>query len=152
MPFGNSGFANTNKEYILNGCEFFSKNTVNLYQKSFIDFKIDNKNDFVYLDPPYMNTTATYNEGRGIEGWNMNLENQLFKFCEDLTLKGIKFGMSNVFTNKKISNTHLIEWVEKNKYNVIHLNKKYSVCSKKSYNTDEVFISNYKPIDSIFDL
>lgn len=147
MPFGNDCFSEKNKEYIKNGCKFFQKENIKTFNKTFDCSQIRigiKKTDFVYLDPPYMNTTATYNEGRGQDVWNMDSEKRLFQFCECLTTGDIKFGMSNVFTNKNIVNQHLIEWVEKNNLFVTHLNKKYNTCGKKSFNTDEVFITNYE--------
>ena len=98
-------------------------------------------NDFVYLDPPYFNTTATYNENGG---WSENDENDLYKFCEELNSNNIKFAMSNVFENKGIKNNKLIEWVEKNNFNVYTFDKfTYCACGKGNSNAKEVLITNY---------
>ena len=52
--------------------------------------------------------------------------------------------MSNVFKNKSVTNQHLIDWVNKNNYNVHHFNNfTYSSCGKGNAKTDEVLIMNY---------
>ena len=62
---------------------------------------------------------------------------------EKLDKCGIKWGMSNVFKNKDSINQHLIDWCEKNNWNVYHLNKTYSALGKGNANSDEVYICNY---------
>lgn len=146
MPFGNDCFSERNKEYIKNGVEFFSKSNVRICNKSFETLKIDklNKEDFVYLDSPYLNTTATYNEGRGQEGRNINSELLMYELCDNLNSKEIKFGMSNVFHNKGKEHTSLIEWCNKQGRNVYTFDSHtYSACGKGNSNAKEVFITNY---------
>ena len=143
MPCGNDCFSETNKEYIKNGCNFFSSNDVYLFNNDFRSLKINNltDKDFVYLDPPYLNTTATYNEN---DGWTMKDENDLYGLCENLNNKNIKFGLSNVFVNKGIENTKIIEWCNKNNWNVYTFDKfSYMACGKGNSNAKEVFITNY---------
>ena len=143
MPCGNDCFSKTNEEYIKNGCNFFSGDNVFLFSNDFRSLKIDNltDKDFVYLDPPYLNTTATYNEN---EGWTIKDEEDLYDLCENLNNKNIKFGLSNVFANKGVENTKIIEWCDKNNWNVYTFNKfSYMACGKGNSNAKEVFITNY---------
>lgn len=143
MPCGNDCFSKTNEEYIKNGCNFFSGNNVFLFSNDFRSLKIDNltDKDFVYLDPPYLNTTATYNEN---EGWTIKDEEDLYDLCESLNNKNIKFGLSNVFANKGVENTKIIEWCNKNNWNVYTFDKfSYMACGKGNSNAKEVFIRNY---------
>ena len=143
MPCGNDCFSKLNEEYIKNGCDFFSKDNVCVRQADFrsLDINMLNDNDFVYLDPPYLNTTATYNENNG---WCESDEDELYKLCENLHKKGIKFGLSNVFENKGIKNDKLINWCEKNNWNVYTFDKfTYMACGKGNSNAKEVFITNY---------
>lgn len=143
MPCGNDCFSKTNEEYIKNGCNFFSGNNVFLFSNDFRSLKIDNltDKDFVYLDPPYLNTTATYNEN---EGWTIKDEEDLYDLCENLNNKNIKFGLSNVFANKGVENTKIIEWCDKNNWNVYTFDKfSYMACGKGNSNAKEVFITNY---------
>lgn len=143
MPCGNDCFSKTNEEYIKNGCNFFSGDNVFLFSNDFRSLKIDNltDKDFVYLDPPYLNTTATYNEN---EGWTIKDEEDLYDLCESLNNKNIKFGLSNVFANKGVENTKIIEWCNKNNWNVYTFDKfSYMACGKGNSNAKEVFITNY---------
>jgi len=107
------------------------------------DFESLKQGDFVYCDPPYLNTQAVYNEKRAFGGWTIESDHKLFKILEELNTRGIKWGMSNVFVNRDIANEHLIEWCQKKGWRVIHLNRNYSPFSKGSSESDEVYISNY---------
>lgn len=146
MPYGSDCFSTQNEEYIKNGCSFFGRENVNVGKGDFRNLNIDllGGNDFVYLDPPYLNTTATYNEQNG---WTIQDEQDLYNLCEALNEKGIKFGMSNVFENKGHKNVNLIHWCEKHGFNVYTFDKfSYYACGKGNSNSKEVFITNYKAI------
>lgn len=143
MPCGNDCFAEKNKEYIKNGCKFFSSTNTYISNKDFRDFPISNLTfkDFVYLDPPYFNTTATYNENGG---WSEKDENDLYAFCENLDARGVRFAMSNVFENKNIKNERLINWVDKMDWNVYTFDGfTYMACGKGNSDAKEVLITNY---------
>lgn len=145
MPFGNDCFSETNKQYIKNGVEFFQKDNVHTYNYNFkdIDFNLE-EDDFVYLDSPYLDCTATYNEGRGQKAWSMEHELYMYCLCEELNRKGIKFGMSNVFHNKGKEHTSLIDWCNRKDWNVYTFDSHtYSACGKGNSNAKEVFITNY---------
>jgi len=143
MPCGNDCFSDKNKEYIKAGCDFFKRDGIEIKNHDYksLNIKALSEDDFVYLDPPYINTTAVYNENGS---WTDEDEDNLYKFCEKLNENGIKFGMSNVFTNKGIKNQKLIDWCEKNNWNVYIFNKVvHSACGKGNSNAEEVFITNY---------
>lgn len=118
--------------------EIFNKNCFD------IDFSLLEKGDFVYCDPPYLNTEAVYNEKRAFGGWNIDDDYKLFDILEKLNDKGVKWGLSNVFVNRGKENTHLIEWCNKNNWNVYHLNRNYNPFSRGNSNNDEVYICNYE--------
>lgn len=101
------------------------------------------KNDFIYLDPPYLNTTAVYNEKRAFGGWSIENDYKLFNLLKELNNKNIKWRMSNVFENRNVKNEHLIKWCNDNKWNVYHLNRNYNPFSRGNSNNDEVYICNY---------
>ena len=143
MPCGNDCFSDKNKEYIRDGRNFFKNDNVIITNNDFRKLKISklDNNSFVYLDPPYLDTTATYNENGG---WTIKDEQDLYNICEELDSNGIKFGMSNVFINKGKTNDKLIEWCNKNKWNVYTFDKfTYMACGKGNSNAKEVFIKNY---------
>ena len=143
MPFGNGAFTEQNEQYIRDGCAFFHRGSVITTNFDFRELKVDKLNpmDFVYLDPPYFNTTATYNENNG---WSMQDDLDLFKLCERLDARHIRFGMSNVFKCKGKENTHLIEWCEKCGWRVYTFdNFTYMACGKGNSEAKEVYICNY---------
>ena len=105
-----------------------------------------NDKTFVYVDPPYLITCATYNEQ---DGWNETLEKELLKYLDNLHERGIRFALSNVLHSKGKENKLLIEWINNNigKYRVIYLNYTYSNSNyqtkDRTSKTDEVLIVNY---------
>jgi DNA adenine methylase Dam len=108
-----------------------------------INFKNFKENDFIYLDPPYLNTAAVYNEKRAFGGWNKDCDLKLFSILEELNSRNVKWALSNVFINRGISNEHLIEWCNKNNWNVYHLQRNYNPFGRGNSNNDEVLITNY---------
>lgn len=110
-----------------------------------IDIEQFNENDFVYADPPYLITCATYNEQGG---WTEQLEHDLYEFLDNLHAHNIRFALSNVLTSKGNTNTILQQWLEDNpQYNCHHLNYTYSNSNyqvkDRTLVSDEVLITNY---------
>ncbi|NQZ29610.1 MAG: DNA adenine methylase [Mycoplasmatales bacterium] len=107
--------------------------------------EINHSEDFVYVDPPYINTEANYN--RDGEGWTMEMEEKLLNYLDYLQKMGIKWALSNVIKNKNIENTHLKEWAEKNNYQINYLDVNYTSMGEKPEDqvneTQEVLITNY---------
>lgn len=102
--------------------------------------------DFVYVDPPYLITCATYNEKNG---WTEKDEKDLLMFLDRLHNKKIRFALSNVLRNKGKENNILINWLDKNatRYRVFFLEHSYSNSSyhtkDKKSSSEEVLIVNY---------
>lgn len=142
MPFGNGYYIESEyKRNIDNIIQFFKKD-IEITNKSYIDINIEfEKDNFVYLDPPYIGTTATYNESNK---WNSKDDDKLFQFCEMLNEGKIKFALSNTYYNKGIENTKLKGFVSKNSFNV-HYFDDFTYCSfgKGNSKTQEVLITNY---------
>lgn len=147
MPFGrNRSSFNPNLEK--NFIKFIDKLgeiNVTFFNSDFNKIKIDmlGENDFVYCDPPYLVTCASYNEQ---DGWNETKERELLELLDNLNAKGIKFALSNVLENKGKTNEILKVWTEK--YNVHYLNYSYGNCNyhakdKSENSTVEVLITNY---------
>lgn len=144
MPFGKdrSCFNNSIRQNLINFKEKIDK--ITFTNKSFDELKIDKlcADDFVYCDPPYLITCATYNEK---DGWNEDMEKKLLNLLDNLNKKGVNFALSNVLSNKGKTNEILLEW--SNKYTVHHLNNTYANCNyhtkDKNSKTDEVLIVNY---------
>lgn len=116
--------------------------------KDFREFDISTltNNDFVYIDPPYLITCATYNEQGG---WDEQCEKDLLAFLDKLSENKIRFALSNVLRSKGKRNDILIAWIEKNKdkYNAIRLNYSYSNSNyqtkDRSSVSEEVLVTNY---------
>ena len=147
MPFGKdrSQWNNTMKNNLINFHGFITKNNINFVNNDFngfLDIKRFGKNDFVYCDPPYLITCATYNEQNG---WNEQRERELLSFLDDLNSNGIRFALSNVLYNKGKENAILKEWSDK--YNVHHLEYTYQNCNyhtkDKGNKADEILVTNY---------
>ena len=146
MPFGKdrSRWNDTMKKNLINFQKAITDKDILFINKDFRELKIDklNSNDFVYCDPPYLITCATYNEK---DGWNEQCERNLLDLLDRLNENNVKFALSNVLFSKGKTNDILIEWSEK--YNVHHLDYTYSNCSyhtkDKTSKPDEVLITNY---------
>lgn len=117
-----------------------------------IDYSFLTKHDFVYCDPPYLITTGTYNDGkRGFTGWGSEQEIILYKILESLDQRGIRFALSNVIKHKGFENSILLNWLNKNSFNVSYLdidysNSNYQLKDKMNSKSVEVLITNYNPL------
>ena len=141
MPFGKerSSFNPTLRDK-------FEKFVDELHKKDFefvnLDFReLQNlkfkDNDFLYCDPPYYNSTATYNENNG---WNETDENDLLAMLKQIN---VRWALSNNLR----TNPQLKTWAEENNYTIHYLNGGYGNCNyhKKDKGTQdiEVLITNY---------
>ena len=102
------------------------------------------KEDFVYLDPPYLLGLASYNENGG---WSLEDELRLYKTLEKLNQKGVRFALSNVLEHKGEKNTHLEKWIKNMGLTTHHINHNYRnsnyQSSAKNGSTKEVLVTNY---------
>lgn len=98
--------------------------------------------DFVYADPPYLITCASYNE----KSWNDNEEKRLLDYLDYLNELKVPFALSNVLSTDNKTNEILNTWLENRNYNCHHLEFSYSNSNyhkKEIAKTDEVLITNY---------
>jgi len=137
MPFGLRQFSEVTK----NNLKHFVERIKNF---TFYDYDFEQveilQNDFVYCDPPYLVTTATYNENGG---WDETQERKLLNLLDELNKDKVPFALSNVFESKGMSNEILRTW--SSQYNVHFLNANYDNCSfrKSDKKSVEVLITNY---------
>lgn len=107
-----------------------------------VDLDILDENDFVYIDPPYLITLASYNEQGG---WTEDDERDLLSLLDTLNDRGIRFALSNVLECKGKMNNILIEWA--NRYAIHYLDYNYNFSNyqvkDKTSRTIEVLICNY---------
>lgn len=146
MPFGKdrSSFNPTLREKFIIFVQRLQSMEIQFSSKDFRELDLDTlgENDFVYCDPPYLITVASYNENGG---WGEQAERDLLDKLDTLDKAGVKFGLSNVFESKGKENIILKEWAKG--YTVHYLDHTYSNCSyhkKDKQSKDiEVFITNY---------
>lgn len=146
MPFGKdrSSFNLTLREKFITFVQRLQSMEIQFSSKDFRELDLDTlgENDFVYCDPPYLITVASYNENGG---WGEQAERDLLAKLDTLDKAGVKFGLSNVFESKGKENIILKEWAKG--YKVHYLDHTYSNCSyhkKDKQSKDiEVFITNY---------
>ena len=121
----------------------FSRNLkekkINFISKDYLKLNGEiKKNSFVYMDPPYLLTTSSYNDGkRGFKGWDKKTENELFSFADKLNKENKKFMISYIFEHKKNKNITLADWINKNGYRKIEVKAVTAVKRK------EIMILNY---------
>jgi DNA adenine methylase len=143
LPVGNVDF-NKNTEYALK--DYFSiiqSKKIKLHTKDFKDF-LDSinyqKDDFVYLDPPYLITFGEYNKY-----WNEESEEDLLRLLDELNNKKVKWALSNVveYTKEtKMINKQLKSWMTK--YQVQKINSNYiSFRNNKQKIIKEVLVRNF---------
>ena len=151
----NSSFGKNRSSYNDN----MRNNTIAFYPKiqninfTSLDFrKFDltrfGKDDFLYVDPPYLIANADYNIGTTSKiQWTSQDEITLQNFLDNATSLGIKWGFSNFINYKDKTNTLTEEWAVINKYNIYKINSDYSKLTTKEErildSTLEVLITNY---------
>ena len=115
------------------------------YFEEFDTLNITEK-DFVYLDPPYLITTGSYNDGnRGFKNWGIAQEKKLLELLDDFSSRGVRYALSNVLYHKGNQNELLIDYTRERNLDVHTLKHSYN---NSSYNTRggesiEVLITNY---------
>ena len=101
------------------------------------------KSDFLYCDPPYLITTAVYNENNG---WSKSDEKELLNMLTDVNNKKINFALSNVLRKDGIENEILAEWIDKNEFKKNSIDYSYRSSSYNKINRDageeEILITN----------
>ena len=139
-PVGQAGFNDKILEKLISYCRNLKEKNVVFMSNDFCNmWEHINENTFIYLDPPYLITLGCYNDGkRGFNGWTENDEKKLLNFLDKLDKKGINFMLSNILEHKGNKNELLIEWINKNNYNVIEYKEKARKGRK------EVIIINYE--------
>ena len=147
LPVGKRDFNQKMCDKVSDFITIMQRQNATFLNKDFrnIDMSMLTNKDFVYADPPYLITCASYNE-KG--GWKENDEQDLLLLLDRLTQHGVKFALSNVLESKGKENTILKSWIENNpRYRLIDLNYSYNNANyhrqNKEHKTREVLIVNY---------
>ena len=145
MPFGKdrSSFNDILKNKFIDFVKKLQSKNINFINNDFISVLKNielNSDVFIYCDPPYFNSTATYNENGG---WTKKNELDLREILIELHGKKISWALSN---NLK-TNENLEQWANNNEFKINYLNGTYGNCNyhkKDKLNKDiEVLITNY---------
>ncbi len=146
IPVGKRDFNQKIKSNLVDFLNKLHNSNIVFKCSDYNDFILDEKiNNFVYADPPYLITTATYNES---DGWNDIKEKNLLDYLNSLNNKGVKFALSNVIEHKNKKNEILEKWINDNGYIMHGLNFSYNNSSYQSKSKDtvtkEILVTNYK--------
>lgn len=147
IPVGKQTFNNSRKKHFFSFTNAITSKNIKFQSKDFgflnkmLENNELNDDDFIYLDPPYLITNATYNNI-----WNEQKEIKLLKLLDKLNQKKIKWALSNVMNSKERKNLILEKWSKL--YNVHKIDSSYnnSNYQRKHRKKDdvEVLITNYE--------
>ncbi|MEB3073278.1 Dam family site-specific DNA-(adenine-N6)-methyltransferase [Parvimonas sp. C2] len=149
LPVGKRDFNSKMRSKLILFSEKLKSKDVKFLKKDFREISLEDlpKDAFIYCDPPYLITNATYNEN-GM--WTDIDEKDLLHFLDEANIKGLRFALSNVLESKNKRNNILLKWIKKRGHYLHYLNKSYSNSNYHRKNkhsiTEEVLITNY-PID-----
>jgi DNA adenine methylase Dam len=103
--------------------------------------------DYLYADPPYLLTLASYNDSGG---WGEDQERRLLAFLDKAHERGLRFGLSNVLLHKGRRHEILETWARARGHRVHLLSASYANASyhrkAKDEAEQEVFICNHGPV------
>ncbi|MBB1069804.1 DNA adenine methylase [Limosilactobacillus sp. RRLNB_1_1] len=139
-PVGKRDFNDKMKEKLHIFSQNWKEKKPKIISKDFADIALKSS-DFIYADPPYLITTAVYNENGG---WTSQDDKRLMDYLDYVNTIGAKFALSNVFIHKQQINRPLIEWSRQ--YHVIDMESSYfnSNYHATRGSSKEVLVINYK--------
>ena len=146
LPVGKRDFNSKMRNKLILFSKKLKEKEIEFCSKDFreIDINKISKNTFIYCDPPYLITTAGYNEN-GM--WTDKEEKDLLNFLKELDKKDLKFALSNVLESKNKENKILKDWILENNFYCNYLKKDYSNSNyqRKAKNSIsvEVLVTNY---------
>ena len=140
LPVGNVDFNKNVVNALNNYFDFVHGKKISFSSKDFREFLFGKKylkNDFIYLDPPYLISASEYNKF-----WDKKSEDDLLSSIDDLNKKGVKFALSNITHYNGNKNNLLIKWMKK--YKAYKIKSNYiSYHDNKKKEIKEVLITNY---------
>jgi len=109
-----------------------------------IDFSTLSSNDFIYFDPPYLTSNASYNESGK---WTSDHEGKLLSLLDEFVGRNIRFGLSNMTKSGDVENSLLNSWIKSNAANITifnissdYTNSSYQKKIKHSSSENEIFL------------
>lgn len=141
IPCGSRRFNDRIIAKLVSFCRVIKEKEVIFSNFSFEELNEIIENDTVYyFDPPYRETTATYNDGkRGFEGWTIEHERNLCSLIDSLTENHVKCVFSYVLKVDSFYNHDIENWANKKEYRIISVPETQG----RYNNRQEVLILNY---------
>lgn len=142
LPVGNVDFNKNVYNALVNYLKFSRENEILFSNKDYKNFLLSldiNKNDYIFLDPPYLISMSEYNKL-----WNIEKEKELCDFLDELNERGIRFGITNLIHHKGKTNNLFYEWSKK--YKAYEISSNYISFNDNTVKQDskEVFVTNYE--------
>lgn len=143
-PVGKRDFNSKIRANLISFSERLKDIVIEIKNDTFMNIEINKikKDDFVFVDPPYLITNAVYNN----KDWTEEDESNLYEFLTKLNDKGIRFMLTNAIEANDRINIQLKDFIKKNKLKtrVTKNNFKNSSYNKKpTTGTKELIITNY---------
>ena len=140
LPVGNVDF-NKNVVNALNAYfDYVKDRNIQFFNLDYQDFinKIEpTRDDFIYLDPPYLITFSEYNKL-----WDEDSEMRLIHFLDEIDERGIRFAVSNILWHRRRYNGTFNEWAQQ--YNIVRIQSNYiSYHDNTEKDSYEVLVKNY---------
>lgn len=143
-PVGMRWFNDKILEKLISFSRRIKELNVSFYCSDYMDMfrHVNDGHTFIYLDPPYMLTKSSYNDGkRGFKGWGVSQELALFEFLNRLDDEGSKFMLSYVMEHKGSVNQNLLNWVQDKNYHIIELGDVLGISGSRR---KEILVVNYE--------
>lgn len=139
VPVGNSGLTDDVIDRLINYRTKIPLGGMTLGSFTDVDMNQFDEDTLFYFDPPYIITSAAYNDGKRLEAeWTERDEYELLNYLERLDNAGRKFLLSNTVIHKGQRNEILLDWVERNGYDMQEVGR-----GGRRYPRLEVLIKNY---------
>ena len=140
LPVGNVDFNNNVVNALNDYFEYVADKDITFFNmdfQTFVDKVEPTKNDFVYLDPPYLITFSEYNKL-----WNEDSEIRLINYLDQLDEAGVRFAVSNVLWHRRRYNGTFNAWAQK--YDIVRIQSNYiSFHDNTEKDSYEVLVKNY---------
>lgn len=146
LPVGKRDYNGSSRKNLARFNEVINRKDVNFIHGEYLELNTRKytKNDFIYLDPPYILGVASYNENGG---WSEKDEYNLYEVLSKLNKRGVRFALSNVIEHKGKVNLILKQWARREGFKINSLdydykNSNYQSLAKHSV-TREILVTNY---------
>ena len=142
IPVGKSDYTANKRDNLLFYSERIKRMNYRIFKQDFFSLPLSTfkKGDFIFFDPPYLITLATYNESNK---WNEKQEMKLYSLLSKLTTKGVRWCLTNVLEKNGQVNHFLQDFMTREKLTPVHLDANFKNYQRKKGKTVEILVKNY---------